>query len=628
MKLKAIIITENNTEVYQMQGLLPKIFYFFYFWFYRLQIRIFTIVLGTRYKIQLVCARDLFPNCPFGIDKIYYYDDLFRSFDFKKERENILNFSKNWSNNKVFSKIKSEFYFKDVCLPDVSRTRFSILLAFSGVSIYKISLKEILRKEKPAKIICLSRSSKPEIIGQYIGRKMNIPYFAIPFNLTDVDFLVKKYLRFRERQMRKKEILEMSKGELWSMDRIKSVVLLVGSMPMYLKSAVPLLEKLSGNGLLLSSIVGTETLLAQLKAKVNWQYLFCYLSTGKIKKILSENERGFKKIYHDYLSSLGQGYSEEDLYYKLSKEELRRLFYSYFPLTCAYVLAFEAFLKNSKIKKAVIFSDRGIFENVVCQVCKKRGIETIHVSPNNVMSPDQSNEYNIADIVTVPGSYMRDELVGIGRDPQKIKVVGDLKLESTCFYQSEKQNKLIREKYSIDQNKKTVLLISWPIIAAVPLDEKKDFFLAVDRSVKKLPNAQLIIKPHPNESLGALQEQLKMWQMDSVRVIQNLNLLELLAISDVMVMIWSMAAFEAIAMRVPVIAVNFARKDYEKHIPYATEKGAIEVTNKNQLYSQLKRLLQDEQYHNQVVNNGLKFAEKYVGSLDGKASERIIKLLD
>jgi CDP-glycerol glycerophosphotransferase (TagB/SpsB family) len=176
--------------------------------------------------------------------------------------------------------------------------------------------------------------------------------------------------------------------------------------------------------------------------------------------------------------------------------------------------------------------------------------------------------------------------------------------------------------------KKNILLISWPIVPHVPYKEKKVFFQSVYKSIKKIKNVRLIIKPHPNESPEALKQHIKIWGMNDAKIIQTLNLLELLAVSDVMVMIWSMAAFEAIAMDVPVIAVNFAKKDYDKHIPYAEEKGAIEVRDEKQLFTNLTKLLEDKNYHDQVTKDGLNFAQKYVGPLDEKAAERIIKIID
>lgn len=631
MKQKVLIVSENNPEALEMQGILPKIFYFFYFLFYRLQIRILIAILRGSYKIRLICARDLFPNnYPSGVDKIYYYDDFFRTVDWERGREQLINFAKSWPNDTAFSEVRSELYFDDIFLPEIAQTRFSIILAAQGVSVFMLSLTEVFSKEKPDKIIFMSRASKPEIIGRHLGQKMNISQLAMPFNLTNIDLLIKKYLRFRDRQLRKKEILAMSKETPQFPKKTKVKILLSVAMPMYLKSAVPLMKKLDRqNAILLSAIVNTEKLLAQFRPAIFWRYLFSYLKSEEIEKIISQKEQKFRKIYDRTIKQvIKDDGDEKSLYFRLAKEELRLLFYSYFPLTTAYITAFKSFLKTNKIQKAVVFSDRGTFENVVCKVCKKLRIRTIHVSPNNVMSPDASNEYNIAEIVTVPGEFMKRELVGIGHDDKNIQVVGDLKLDTVSLYKSEEFKLKVQKKYKIEEGKKNILLISWPIIPSVPYAEKEAFFKGVYESVGKIQNSQLIVKPHPNESLGTLIEHLELWGMSNTPVIQSLNLLELLAITDVMVMIWSMAAFEAIAMNVPVIAVNFAEKDYGRHIPYAEEKGVVEVTNADELYLELKSLLENRKYYAERIQNGLGFGQKYFGSLDGKAAERIAEIIN
>jgi len=78
-------------------------------------------------------------------------------------------------------------------------------------------------------------------------------------------------------------------------------------------------------------------------------------------------------------------------------------------------------------------------------------------------------------------------------------------------------------------------------------DEKKMQFQAVYKAVEDINNCQLVIKPHPAENRQSLMQDLKVWKINNFILTDNkkIELYDLLNISKVVIIAWSMVGFEA-----------------------------------------------------------------------------------
>ena len=163
-------------------------------------------------------------------------------------------------------------------------------------------------------------------------------------------------------------------------------------------------------------------------------------------------------------------------------------------------------------------------------------------------------------------------------------------------------------------------------ILIMPKKEKKDFFLMVVRAAKQYADAILVIKPHPTEKKYRLLEELKQWGITNAIVSDNqkVELFDLLKLSSVVVMVWSMTGFEAMMLKRPVIIVNPHRKNFDKYIPYLKNKAAVEA---NTLSTLSKYLAIFSNHQNQktkaLIASGLQFARVYIRKPDSLAAQRV-----
>ena len=156
------------------------------------------------------------------------------------------------------------------------------------------------------------------------------------------------------------------------------------------------------------------------------------------------------------------------------------------------------------------------------------------------------------------------------------------------------------------------------------------FIKLAQAAVRQVDNAILVIKPHPTEKRYQLLEELKAWQVNDVIVTNNsqLELLDLLTVSSVVVQTWSMTGLEAITFNLPLIIVNPLNKNYDQVIPYISGYGAKEAKNQTQLMELLK--IFTNKTHPQTKSQLLSarhFAREYIKTPDGQVCQRISDLL-
>ena len=99
---------------------------------------------------------------------------------------------------------------------------------------------------------------------------------------------------------------------------------------------------------------------------------------------------------------------------------------------------------------------------------------------------------------------------------------------------------------------------------------------------------------------------------------------QLIPISDVFVAAYSSTVTLAIAAHIPVIVVDFHNFDYDI---FNDVNGIIIVRQREKFVSTLQRILNDQAFYQQLVDGQAQAAEYWV-RFDGKATERILDLID
>jgi|LSQX01.3.fsa_nt_gb hypothetical protein len=139
--------------------------------------------------------------------------------------------------------------------------------------------------------------------------------------------------------------------------------------------------------------------------------------------------------------------------------------------------------------------------------------------------------------------------------------------------------------------------------------------------------AQLVIKPHPNETCTLAYEQLAREMPETVSFVPHGErpLAELIDECTVLATRYSTTAVEAIIAGKLVMTV-YPSGDRERY-PLAGEGAAVKVDSCEELLPALRALLTDTDLQERLASNRDSFLRRHVGPLDGGATDRIVEHL-
>ena len=180
------------------------------------------------------------------------------------------------------------------------------------------------------------------------------------------------------------------------------------------------------------------------------------------------------------------------------------------------------------------------------------------------------------------------------------------------------------KKYKINSNHKIILWITQ--CHALSDEENIKNFKAVFETMENLKNATLIIKQHPAEGgeyTKMIKEYLSNYKISVVLTPKNSDTYEQLFACDLMITRHSTTAMEAIALNKPVIILNLSGEP--DPVNYVEEGVALGVYKDEDLKLTIKKLLRD---NSMLAKNRERYIEKYLYKIDGKATERVVNLIE
>lgn len=180
--------------------------------------------------------------------------------------------------------------------------------------------------------------------------------------------------------------------------------------------------------------------------------------------------------------------------------------------------------------------------------------------------------------------------------------------------------KAFYRKFRIESSKKLVVYASQP-----RKGEFKAAFSAVVKALKQLENAALVVKLHPKEEPSVYKQVLKEMRYKAI-VSKDIDLYETIACSDAVIAIHSTAILEALALEKPVIQLNLMEK-YDVFGKTA-KKAIIFADSEKRLLHAVRMVLHDKPYLKEFSKKTKKFIPEYFYKIDGKSTERFIKVLE
>ena len=171
-------------------------------------------------------------------------------------------------------------------------------------------------------------------------------------------------------------------------------------------------------------------------------------------------------------------------------------------------------------------------------------------------------------------------------------------------------------------NIQRIIYTTQPISISHGITKKNLFNQIISNFIKSKKHIELIVKMHPRDDQEYYIDIFK--ELRNVKFIEEAELSDLIKSADLMITGWSMTAYEALALGVPVIAINPNNIfNYKNRYPEDSVPVAVSLNELNGFYSEIGSL--DQIY--QFIAKRKKFIEWNNTYTDGKSAHRIAKTI-
>jgi predicted glycosyltransferase len=283
-----------------------------------------------------------------------------------------------------------------------------------------------------------------------------------------------------------------------------------------------------------------------------------------------------------------------------------------------YAETFTRLIEVEKPDIIVTTGDRNDFVKMICSIGRKMGITTLIVQ-HGVVEDHPVYGPIYTDKMAVTGEAMKNVLMKRGVMPEQLVITGQPRYDE-LFMRTFNKEKLFRE-LGISTDNKIIVLTTQP----VSHEENESLISAVTAAMKEFPQAQLVIKLHPDENLKWYQHAINSLNY-KVIIVKDLDLFELLNACDVMMTLYSTTALEAMIMDKPVITINLM--NIPDRMPYAESGAALGVYSAEDIAPAIKKAMYDEEIKKKLETGRKKFVYEQAYLIDGKASRRVADLIE
>lgn len=626
-----LIVTEDIFKIQTFSGRLGRTYSKIYQEFLKLKLKLIIAWYRSRNQITLLASDNFRLK---AIKTLNYDQELARDrlIELKPLAWQLINHL-----GQIITQADSDFcLFQSIPLIKLWENKLAVKLVYDYF-IYLDLIERQLQSKQFDAVVILGNSLQEKLAKFFAGKfKLKLINYSFP----GLNFLTDRLFNyFRQREISKKinQLAHRSVKSSAVISPDSKPVLLSIDFPRHLAVLAPVyvhLQSQQRHPIFITDFPNFISYLAHYNLKQpNYLFLTDFLPADYLAEHLKDWQRAVNSI-HRQLSNQFKGSSGD-----LSKFLLFLFFPEVSPvikygliLSRLYLTAADNLIKVIKPTNILVTADVRPLELALVTLAKQQHIPSLMVSARTVMFNEEPYRYDQTDYISVTGNHSRRQLLKLGVPARKIRVCGDPRLDELNQQKPSRLKEKIYHQLGIkDLTKSIVLLISFRFNSKLPLAEKMSFIKLAQAAVRQVNNAVLVIKPHPTERRYQLLEELKAWQVNDDVIVTNnsqLELLDLLTVSSVVVQTWSMTGLEAITFNLPLIIVNPLNKNYDQVIPYIVGKGAKEAKNQTQLIKWLK--IFTDKTHPQTKSQLLsarRFAREYIKTPDGQVCQRISDLL-
>ena len=555
----------------------------------------------------------------------------------------------NWYKDKSISKFLN---YEDVNLLNVLDTNELHQVLVREIYSF-LTIKRIIEKEKPEKIICSSHFS--EMINSISDYKINLNIF----DESNHDFLLvwdKILLRFnvgktpisipipRKTYTKIKNSVESFLGSLfnlWFNPKNKNEsILFVEFNPLQYVNLLENLEDFNGNLVFLNMRRSAMWNLASVKILKKFN---CKIITPS--KFLTKNEKDEAvTLCKKYLKELDELWSNSEILKKIFSIEKKSfwnsihdvLLYTYKRRLQEYlelIIFSKKFLNTVKPNCILSLNVLGETEKAILEVNKNQ-IDSIlleHGGTNYVPEIsiyDISNMYPIFnDKIALWGNIQKNYLTNVRNiSNEKILVTGSPRHDS--FFNKQPTTSHSHEK---------IILLTPQVVQEYNAQTDTNTYLRLEKLLRNLflelsffPNVKLIVKMHPtldpgNEYVKNLIHKIN----PDVKIYHSEPIIDIIELCDVMININteffpSTVIYEGLIFKKPIL--NIHTMDTYYNFEFIRDNALLNISDQDNLHEHLEKLLFDKNFSKKLINNGQNHLEKYFAN-PGSASKELARIL-
>ena len=350
----------------------------------------------------------------------------------------------------------------------------------------------------------------------------------------------------------------------------------------------------------------------------------------------TESSKHFRKVWrllaHDEKFKELCEYDGKNIY-ELIEKELKYYFYFLFPLVVKYIEMTKRMIEREDPNLILMLNEYGNFQRAILIAGREKGVPVVAIQ-HGIITPthrgymfgeEEKGKVILPDMTCVYGQYHYDLITRNSiYEPTQVTVTGQPRYD--ILYHAERiySKEQFLKTYSINPAHKIVL---WATQCHGLTDEEnKKNFEAVFKTMESLEDVTLVIKQHPGEGelySKLIEKWLKAFKIHAVLTPKSSDTYEQLFVCDVMMTKNSTTAMEAIALDKPVVVLNLSGEP--DVVDYVPEGVALGVYREEDLNPTLLTLLKDS---SKLGENRKKYIEKYLYKIDGKASERVVNVME
>ena len=352
------------------------------------------------------------------------------------------------------------------------------------------------------------------------------------------------------------------------------------------------------------------------------------LRTSKIKWNLFELSFNLKDVFLSFVVALSY-FNNQTCKIKKNRLNLKTtLFEKILLLKIA-----ESIIDKYEPKIVIMTCEYCYFHRELSFVCHEKRIPVIAlqhgiITPTHygyIFDKEEKGKITLPDKTCVFGQYHYDLLTKNSiYEPDQVVVTGQPRYDVLFYADKIYSKERFFTEYKINPAHKIVL---WTTQChSLSEEENNKNFKAVFKTMQNLKDTTLIIKQHPGEreeDTKMIEEFLSKYEISAVVTPKSSDTYEQLFVCDLMITRHSTTAMEAVALNKPVVILNLSGEP--DIVEYVQDGVALGVYKEENLKLSIEKLLKDD---SELAKSRAKYIEKYLYKIDGKATERVVKLIE